>query len=561
MVVATARNRVAEYIEGVLDGSIPACRLIRLAVERRLRDLATGPQRGLQFDEEAGQRAIDFFQFLRHSKGEWAGQVFELSPWQQFILWEIFGWKRADGTRRFRWSFVEVPRKNGKSTFNAGIGLYLLVADGEPGAEVYTAATKRDQARIVHAESVNMVKASPGLSRRIRIFKDNLSIEATASKYEPLGADSDTMDGLNVHGVIIDEVHAHKNRKVVEVLETATGARRQPLQLEITTAGFDQTSICYEHYDYSRKILEGTIEDDNWFAYIAEIDEGDDWTDQQVWAKANPNLGISVKLDDLERKCEKAKRTPAAQNGFRRLHLDEWTQQSTRWIPLELWDANAGVVDEEALAGREAHGGLDLASVSDMTAWAMVFPHQDDPEEVEILARFWCPEAKVYDKGNRYADQYQAWERAGYLTVTPGDATDYEFIKAQVLEDAKRFQLVDLNIDRLFQAHQISNELLQEGLKVFGMGQGFLSMAIPMKEFERRMLAKKLHHGGNPILRWMAGNVVVKQDPAGNLKTDKEISQGKIDGVVAVVMALDRVMRRAGKTGKSCYEERGIRTL
>jgi len=402
-----------------------------------------------------------------------------------------------------------------------------------------------------------MVRKSPALSKMVTVFKDNLNIQATATKYEPLGADADTMDGLNVHGAIIDELHAHKTRSVVEVLETATSARRQPLIFEITTAGNDQTSICYEHHDYSRKVLDGTVEDDTWFAYIAALDEGDDWTDATTWAKANPNLGVSVKLDDLQRKCERAQQLPAAQNAFRRLHLNQWTQQTDRWIDLALWDENAGTVDEEALAGRRCYGGLDLSSVSDLTAWVMVFPHDDDPDEVEILCRFWCPEAKLADDTNRYRDQYQAWARDGWLSVTPGDAVDYGFVKRAILDDAQTFKLVDLNVDRLFQGYQVSQELVDEGLTVFGMGQGFISIAAPMKEFERRLLGKKLHHGGHPVLRFMADNVAVRMDPAGNLKPDKAASQGRIDGIVALVMALDRCMRQ-GPPKRSVYEDHGL---
>ncbi len=556
-----SKHPAVAYMHGVIDGSIPAGRLIRLAVERHLRDLEEGPSRGLRFDRAAAQYAIDWFRFLKHSKGEWARQSFELSGWQQFLLWCLFGWKRADGLRRFRTAYVEVPRKNGKSTLAAGIGLYLLAADGEPGAEVYSAATKREQAKISWGEAQRMVGASPGLARMIRHWRasDTLSIEATACKYQPLGADADNMDGLNVHGAIIDELHAHRTGAVVEVLETATGARRQPLVFEITTAGSDRESICYRHHEYSEQVLRGTIEDDTWFAYIATIDEEDRerWDDPAVWAKANPNYGISVKPDDLERKAVKARAMPAAQNGFLRLHLNVWTQQTSRWIDLRLWDENAGTVDEAALAGRLCYGGLDLSSVSDITAWVLVFPCESDPEELQILARFWCPEARLVDVENRYRAQYQAWADGGWLGVTSGDAVDYAFVKSQVLEDASRFQLDNLNVDRLFQGYQLSQELADEGLEVFGMGQGFYSMAAPMREFERRLLAKKLHHGGNPVLRWMADNVAVRQDPAGNLKPDKAASQGKIDGIVALVMALDRAMRHEPPK-RSAYEDHGL---
>jgi phage terminase large subunit-like protein len=278
--------------------------------------------------------AIEFFGFLRHSKGEWAGQTFALAPWQAFLVGSLFGWKRSDGLRRFRTAYCAVPRKNGKSTLSAGIGLYLLVADGEHGAEIYSAATSRDQARIVFDEAKRMVASSPALKRRVGSLINNLHVVATASRFMPLSSDSSTMDGLNVHGAIIDELHAHRTRNVVDVLETATGARRQPLLFEITTAGYDRHSICFEHQDYSIKVLEGTVLDDSWFAFVAAADEGDDWTDRKVWRKANPNFGLSVKEDDLARKAEKAVALPGAQNAFRRMHLNEWTEQAERWIDM-----------------------------------------------------------------------------------------------------------------------------------------------------------------------------------------------------------------------------------
>ncbi len=552
-----SKHPAIAYAHGVRDGEIPAGKMVRLAVERYLRDVEDGAARGLRFDRVAAQHAIDFFGFLRHSTGEWAGQQFELSPWQQFVIWNLFGWRRADGYRRFRTAFVEVPRKNGKTVLAAGLALYLMTADGESGAQVFSAATKRAQAKLCWDEATRMVRSSPALSKMIKHYRasSNLSIEATASKFEPLGADSDTMDGLNVHGAVIDELHAHKTSGVVDVLQTATGARRQPLIFEITTAGTDQTSICYAHYDYSRKVLQHIIEDDTWFAYIAEMDEGDDWTDQGVWAKANPNLGVTVKIDDLQRKCLQAQHLPVAQNAFRRLHLDEWTQQSDRWIDLTLWDENAGTVEEAALAGRICYGGLDLSSVSDITAWVMVFP-RDNRDECDVLARFWVPEAQLSNSENRYRDWYAAWAQDGLLQTTPGDAVDYQFIKRQVLEDAQKYRLMDLNVDRLFQGYQLSQELADEGLTVFGFGMGFISMAPVAREFERRLLLRGIHHGGNPVLRWMADNVAVKQDPAGNLKPDKAASQGKIDGIVALLMALDRLERN--ENGPSVYETRGM---
>jgi len=543
--------QVERYARDVVEGRIVACKWVKLACRRHLDDLQNGQDRGLYFDQAVAAKSIQFFElFLVHSKGEWSGQPFALEPWEAFVVGSIFGWKRADGLRRFRTGYNEIPRKNGKSTLAAGIGLKLFVVDHEPGAEVYSAATKRDQARIVHGEAVRMVKSSQELRRRVEIFRDNLNVPATASKYEPLGADADTMDGLNIHAAIVDELHAHKTRAMMDVLETGTGARRQPLIYVITTAGSNRESICWEYHERTEKVLSGVIQDDTWFGIIYTVDEGDDWRDPVVWAKANPNYGISVKPDDLQRKCDKARQMPAAQNAFMRLHLNVWTQQVTRWVDLTVWDANCNghPVTDEVLAGRRGYGGLDLSSVSDLTAWVLAFPREDDPEFLDLLCRFWVPEAKLHDTHNRYRDQYHAWVRQGFLKTTPGDAIDYAFIKAQILADAQQFQVVDLNIDRLFQAHQLAMELADEGLEVIGLGQGFLSMSTPSKELERRLLKRQINHGGNPVLRWMMDSTAVKLDPAGNIKPDKGNSQGKIDGIVAAIMALDRVMRHGGKT-------------
>src|SRR5512139_2470424 len=288
-----------QYIDDVVAGRVSACHWVQQAAQRHIDDLEHGAERGLHFDQDAAEHVLKFFTILRHSKGEWAGRLIELEPWQQFLLWTLFGWKRADGTRRFRTAYIEVARKNGKSTMGAGIGLYLLAADGEPGAEIYSAATKRDQARITHLEAVRMVRSSPMLKRRIRTFRDNLNIEGTASKFEPLGADADTTDGLNIHGAIVDEIHAHKTREMWDRLDTATGARRQPLMFGITTAGYDRQSLCWTLNEYSKKVLDRVIDDDTFFGLIYTLDEGDDWQDEKTWIKANPNLNVSKKIDDL----------------------------------------------------------------------------------------------------------------------------------------------------------------------------------------------------------------------------------------------------------------------
>jgi len=555
---------VADYIARVLDGSLVTGELVKLAVQRHVRDLTEGPARGLRFDAEKAERAIEFFTYLKHSKGEWAGREFVLQPWQVFGLWVLFGWVNTDGSRRFRTAYEELARKNGKSTKAAGVGLYIAFADDEPGAEVYSVATKKDQAMIVHSEATRMVRATPDLSAMIQTFKNNLSRIDKHQKYEPLGADDDTLDGLNVHGAIVDELHAHKTRAVFDLMETGTSARRQPLLYAITTAGTDQSaaSVCWEQHVYAEQILKGVIQDDTFFAFICAIDEKDDWEDERNWYKANPNLGVSKKLDYMRDQARKAKNMPAKLNSFLRLDLNRWTQQVTRWIDMDLWAANAGApIDETALIGCRCYGGLDLSSVSDLTAWVLLFPDPVMADRVLILPRIWCPESKLQDsERNQYRHQYETWAREGWITTTPGNAIDYEVVKAQILEDAQTFQIQEIAVDRLFQGYQLSMQLAEEGLTVAACGMGYMSMAGPCAEFERRLLGQHLRHGGHPVLTWMANNVSVKEDPAGNRKPDKSTSQGKIDGIIGILLALDRVMRHHG-AGASVYDSRGVLTL
>ncbi len=556
-----------QYIDDVLNGRIVVCKWVRLAVERQVQDLETCKKRGLHFDEQAAKMAISFFSLLKHSKGEWAGQTIRLAPWQQFILWVIFGWKREDGIRRFRTAYTECSRKNGKTTLAAGVGLYLMVADGEPGAEVYTAATKRDQARIAHSEATRMVKASPQLRREITIFKDNLHIEGTASKYEPLGSDSNTMDGLNVHGAIVDEVHAHKNRDVWDILETATGARRQPLMFAITTAGFDQQSLCYQLHEYAEKILEQVIDDDTFFGIVFTLDlgakgkedEGDQWSDESTWIKANPNLGVSKKLDDMRRKAGRAKEMPAALNAFLRLELDVWTQGETKWVPLEHWKQCGDAVDQVGLKGRICYGGLDLSSNIDISAFVLVFPPQGEEDSYQVLCRFFIPEDAMHERTHRDRVPYEAWVRQAYITSTPGNAIDYDFILAQIDEDAQSYDLKEIAFDR-WGSTKIVQEIEERELTCVQFGQGFVSMSPPMKEMEKLILSHKLAHGNNPVLTWMADNLVARVDPAGNIKPDKEKSREKIDGMTALIMAIDRAIRHEGDSS-SVYDEHDVREL
>ena len=550
-------NPTDDYARSVVSGTTVAGRLVRLACERHLWDLETGHERGLTFDIERAQHALDFFGFLKHSKGEWGGEAFKLQPWQEFIIGSLFGWLRKDGKRRFRVAYHEIPRKNGKTTLAAGVGLYLFCADGEPGSEVFTAATKRDQARLSHGEAARMVKASPLLRSKIGVFKDNLHIERTNSKFEPLGADADTMDGLNIHGAIVDELHAHKTRAIWDVLETATGARRQPLIFAITTAGFDRNSVCWEWHDYSTKILDGIIEDDTVFTYIASLDEGDDWTDQSTWAKANPNLGVSVKIDDLQRKCDKAKEMPSAQNAFLRLHLDMWTEQNERWMPMDKWDECGKVlVIPEELQGRLCYAGLDLSTTTDISALVLCFP--DDEGGCDVLPYFWVPEENIMQRSNRDRVPYDLWARQGYIKTTPGNVIDYDIIRRDINQLREQYDINKIAIDR-WNSTQLQTQLDGDGFEIVPTGQGFASLSAPTKHLEKLVFEKSLRHGANPVLRWMVSNVAIQQDAAGNIKPAKDKSTERIDGVVAAVMAIDQMTRHGDET--SVYDTRGVITI
>jgi len=531
---------VGIYARQVVAGKVPANHYHRAAAARHLRDLEDGVW---VFDRRRARSAIEFFPQLRHFKGEWAGQALELMAWQAFLTGSLFGWvEPRSRRRRFRVAYIEVPRSNGKSTLLAGWAILLTAFDDEPAAEVYCAATKREQARIVLDTARGLVLATPGQLRPfVAVSRHAVTAPAWGGKLEAVSADAQKLDGLRPHGVVIDELHAHPTSEVVDVMHSALGGRRQPVIAEITTAGVSRESICFEHHTYSVNVLTRALEDPSWFAFVTGIDEGDAWQEEGSWAKANPNYGVSVTRDDLEKQARQAAGMPARQYVFRQKRLNEWLQTAAQWIDRTIWDAQAQPypTDPAWFAGRPCYGGLDLSAVSDLTGWCLAFP-TDEPDQYVLRWRLWVPEAQLQ---GRMGASYRAWAQTGHLTVIPGAVIQYDQVRADILEDAGRFQVVDLNVDRLFQAAQLSNELAAEGLRVFGMGQGFLSMAPAMREFERLLGAQALHHGGHPVIRWMVENLVVRRDPAGNLKPDKEKSSAKIDGLVAAVMALDRATR------------------
>lgn len=551
------------YADDVIAGRQVAGRWARLACERFVRDLDTGHERGLRFDERRARMAIAFAAVCRHSKGEWAGQPILLEPWQQFIVANVFGWLRDDGTRRFRVVYNEVARKNGKSTLLATVGLFGLVADNEPGAEIYTAATKLDQAKIIHQESVNTVKQSRPLQAEITAYRDNLT--TGFGYYKPLGADSKTLDGLNTHMALIDELHAHPNGDLYEILQTSMDARRQPLLYAITTAGADPRSFCAGQHEYTRNVLQGTFEDDAFFGIIYALDrdgqdsaEWDDWQDEARWVKANPNLHVSKKIEGMQEQAARAMRQPARLNTFLRLHLNQWVTAESRWLGEGQWARCDGAINEASLFGRKCYGGLDLSSTTDVSALVWLFPPAGDDDKWRIVPRFYIPDENVTERVRRDRVPFDLWIRQGYVTATPGNVIDYEFIIQQAATDAAQFDVQELAFDR-WGAQYITNALTDEGLEMVQFGQGYASMSGPMKRLHRLILSGKLAHGNNPVLAWMADNTVATMDPAENIKPDKSKSRERIDGIVALIMATGRAMAHVPTT--SVYRERGLRVI
>ncbi|NEX63451.1 terminase large subunit [Noviherbaspirillum galbum] len=505
---------------------------------------------GYWYDEAAAERAVQFFsKCLTHTKGEWAGQPLHLDEWQaEKIIRPLFGWKRKDGTRKYRTAFIMIPRKAGKSTLAAGIANYLLFADGEPGAEVYSAAADREQAAIVFEMAKGMVDASAALRTRSRSFKRSIIVGSTNSSYKVLSSDAYTKHGLSAHGIVVDEVHALPNRELWDVLTTSTGARRQPLTVAITTAGYDRNSLCYELYDYAVKVRDGVIEDEAFLPVIFEAGQEDDWKKPETWRKAHPGLGVSVKEEYFAAECAKAQQLPGYENTFKRLLLNIWTEQNTRWIPLETWDKCGGELPD--LSGRVCYAGLDLASTTDIAALVLAFPIAG---KVHLLPFFFVPREGIKRRSSRDRVPYEVWARQGLIIPTEGNVIDYDIIRAKINELAEIYQIKEIAVDR-WNATQISTQLAGDGFEMIGFGQGFASMSGPTKELERRVLAQEINHGGNPVLRWMASNVSIKQDEAGNMKPDKSKSTERIDGIVAALMALGRAME-ADEERPSVYDE------
>ena len=511
------------------------------------------------FDEGKAKRTVDFINCLKHTKGKWRGQPFELLPWQEAIIRDVFGTVKENGYRQYNTAYVEIPKKNGKSELAAGVALYMTCGDNEWGAEVYGCASDRQQASIVFDVAVDMVEQCPALKKRIKpvMSVKRLVYKPTNSFYQVLSAEAYTKHGLNVHAVIFDELHSQPNRELFDVMTKGSGdARTQPLFFLITTAGTDRHSVCFEQHQKAEDILQGRKIDPTFYPVIYGASDDADWSSEEVWKKANPSLGHTIDIEKVRNAYLSAKDNPAEENIFRQLRLNQWVKQSTRWMQMEKWDACAFPVDERELLGRECYGGLDLSSSIDITAFVLVFPPRNDTEKYIFLPYFWIPEENMIRRVRRDHVPYDVWEKQGFLQTTEGDVIHYGFIENFIDGLGKKFHIKEIAFDR-WGAVQMVQNLEGLGFTVVPFGQGFKDMSPPTKRLMELVLEKNIAHGGHPVLRWMMDNIFVRTDPAGNIKPDKEKSTEKIDGAVATIMGLDRAIRNGGSTG-SVYDERGI---
>lgn len=525
------------------------------------------------FDPYTASTAVDFFkEELRHVEGPDSGKRLDPEDWQSYVVSMIYGWKQktfdADGEwiqsgeqfeqdlRKFREVFIFIPRKNGKSFLGAGFALKGLFADSEHGARVISAAADREQAALIFEVAKSNVEENERFACEAEAYRRAIIVPNTASSYVVASADVKTKHGKNLSMVVLDEVHALPNRDLVEVLFTSVGARLQPLKIMLTTAGFDQNSICYEYYDYAKKILQGILIDEQFFPVIFEPDEDDDWKEESTWIKANPNLGVSITWDYFRSEFKKALAKPSYENTFKRLHLNKWTQQDVRWVPVEDWDACNQTFDLEMLKGRECWGGVDLASKVDITAYVLIFPIEN---ELVIRPYFWVPKDNIPLRKARDRVDYDVWVRQGHIFATEGNTVDYGQIRKVIEETRSLYQIKSIGFDE-WNAQDTMTTLEADGFEVVKVPQIFKYLSDPTKELEARILSRRVLHNANPVLRWMFGNIAVCEDSSGNIRLDKKKSKEKVDGIVALVNALSRYLMTQKLAG-SVYKHRGIRVV
>lgn len=494
---------------------------------------------GFEWRPEIAQRSVDFFRdALKLTSGRAAGKPFELQPWQRDFVATLFGWQRADGTRRYREAMFFVPRKNGKTETGAGLALYTLCCDRENKPEVYSAAKTRDQASRVYEPAAIMVRNSPMLASRLRIVESQKRVVFPQNNgyYCAISADAATSHGKNPHAVLFDELHTQPNRNLYDGLKSGMGARQQPLFISMTTAGYDRHSICYEVWKHACNVRGGVNRDPHFLPLVYQIEEGEDWTSEDVWKRCNPNLGVTVSLEFLREEFERAKSSPAYENTFRNYYLNQWTEQAIRWIKMDEWDkcSSAAMLED----GEAVWCGLDMGSVDDLSAFVMAF-HTGDGK-IGIVPHFFMPESRIQHQEKTDRVPYRIWRDRGWITVCPGGAIQHDYVRNYILEQTKRYHIQEIAADP-WNCRQMLQEMERDyGLVVNEHSQGVASMNGPCKTFLRHIIDGKLAHGGHEILRWMATNVSVVKDAADNWKPAKDKSTGKIDGIVAAIMAVGR---------------------
>ncbi len=512
------------------------------------------------YDKAKADRAVKFIENLCHTKGKWAGKRFWLLPWQEQLIRDIFGIVKPDGYRQFRTAFVEICKKVGKSELAAAVALYLLYADNEPSAEVYGAAADRQQASIVFDVARQMVEMSPALLKRSKLMTATKRIVnyGNSGYYQVLSAEVGGKHGFSVSGLVFDEIHTQPNRQLYDVLtKGSSDARQNPLHFIITTAGTDRHSIAYELHTKAVDILEGRRVDPTFYPVVYGLKDDEDWEDEANWYKVNPSLGYTVDIERLRDAYREAKQNPADEVTFKWLRLNMWVSSTVAWIPDAIFMKGNEEIDLAALEGRDCYGGLDLSSTGDITALVLVFPPRDEDEKYILLPFFWVPEETIPQRVKAASVPYDIWERQGYLLSTEGNVIHYDFIEKFINDLAEKYHIVEIAVDR-WNATQMIQNLEGDGFTMIPFGQGSASMSGPTKDFYRLLMEGKIIHGGHPVLRWMAGNVVVDTDPAGNIKVTKAKSKEKIDGIVAAIMALDRCIRNQTEPQGSVYDERGL---
>lgn len=510
------------------------------------------------YDKQKADKAVKFIEMLPHTKGEWEGQPFWLLPWQEQIIRDIFGVVKEDGYRQFRTAYIEIPKKQGKSELAAAIALYLLYADNEPSAEVFSAASDRQQASIVFDVAKRMVEMTPALQKRSKIMTAGKRVVnfSNAGYYQVVSADVGGKHGYSISGLVFDELHTQPNRKLWDVLTKGSGdARRQPLHVAITTAGVERNSICFELHTKSLDLIAGKRIDPTFYPVVYSLPMEEDWTLEKNWYKVNPSLGYTVPVERMREAFLQAQGNPAEESVFRTLRLSQWVGSEVAWIPDNIYKKGDIPIDVRSLEGRECYAGLDLSSSGDITALVLMFPPRTEDEKYICLPFFWVPEDTIPLRVQRTSVPYDNWVAQGYMMSTPGNVIDYAYIQNTIEELSLKYHILEIAFDR-WGSNMLVERLTEMGLTVVPFGQGYKDMSPPSREFYEQLMKGNMIHGGNPILRWMCGNVVIEKDPAGNIKPTKSKSADKIDGVVAAIMALDRCIRHEDTS--SVYDERGL---